>query len=154
MMRDSIEAFGFIVWLECRSCGARVPVFVFSGDTDMATSDLISLTDPVDKTVLIARRTTKDVDVLPPASECVIAHLDRKIGGRDFRWAHIISMHDARSGFRHPFQEFVRVRERTELVYRCIVCDGIDARPVKTTSLSDFRLGGGLILLGEGVVLR
>jgi hypothetical protein len=119
-------------------------VVVFSGDTDMATMGLISLSS-IEKTEVVIAYDCGTDEV--SFAERLSASLNRN----DLRLVPFLRAEQLRSVTPGTsFQEFRAAYRGPRLVYRCPYCRGGEAIAEEEQSFSGFARGGGTItLVGE-----
>lgn len=102
-MRLSKKIEGSILWLKCKNCSAEFPSFVFSGETDMSTAGLRTLTNLESKRLYIYEE--------PNTSAC----------GSEVE---LISVKEEKSVPGESFQEFQRRfhEKKPCYFYKCICC--------------------------------
>jgi len=133
---------GFVKWLRCKACDAEFPVFVFSGDTDMETQGLRSLTDYKTCALVIA-----ESDNLNQLLE-QIGHVNN--------WKEALfatSNREGSSAIGSSFIHFLNERRRPEVYYRCVVCNEPTATLAKEMPLTQFRSLGFKVHLDDSLIL-
>ncbi|SHI60547.1 hypothetical protein SAMN02745181_0484 [Rubritalea squalenifaciens DSM 18772] len=121
MLNDKIN--GTIVWLKCKDCLAEYPTFIFSGDTDMATSGYRAYTSIESKKLFLYSMPEK----LSKGTQVRLIRVDKA---------------KPRKG--EDFQAYLRRANNAKpvYVYKCIACTEGRSLSVKCMTTSELVKSG------------
>jgi len=109
---------GDIIWLKCKDCASEYPTFVFSGETDMITSELRVSTDLDSRQLVIYDNSTVSVS------------------GREVELLRVEREHSRPGESFQDFQNRLRVC-KPRCFYRCIACADGKASVVRKLSANE-----------------
>ena len=127
------------------------PHFVFSGDTDMATAGLGSLSSVVAHEIVLAEMDSTELTDGP--ARAFESRINGLLGRDDLRSVKLrrVEQQDIPAG--SSFQEFQKVYSPPRLIFACPRCDA-DATAVRTESIQGYERAGGKIRLIGDLTLR
>jgi Zn finger protein HypA/HybF involved in hydrogenase expression len=131
---------GSISVLRCKAEGHLTPHLTFSGDTDMVTADLGSLSSvSADEVVVVELGPGELGDVPTDRFECRInALLDRD----DLRFVRLRRVERDETPAGLSFQEYQKAYSSHRLIFACPRC-GADSVAIRTTSSRSYEQSGG-----------
>ena len=120
-MSKQVEAY--ILWLKCERCSCEFPTYVFSGENDMVTEQLRTVTNLSSKELIIFH----DSDIRPEGEEIELTRVEKE---------------KAKIG--ESFQEYrKRLNQNpTQYFYRCINCGYENAKVVGRLSVDELSARG------------
>lgn len=146
---------GEVQVLRCSSCGASIPRFQFSGDSDRDTDGLISAAACGGMKVVVAEATSSEWRSIGAGdSREALDRLRRESGLDDLQMPMMIRVE---GGVTPPagtsFAEFRKQYQPPIIVYRCPCCAVGEATETASHTLPDFAdLGGQLAVIGDLVL--
>jgi len=143
--RNRRKVEGYVLTLKCRRCGAKFPHAVFSGDTDMATDGLVSLTS-VERNELVFGELTADEWKLEDAKRVSAAcqRISGALARTDLRSVMVVRWQKSQSIAGLSFAAFRKTYKPPVGVYSCPHCGG-EAKSIQQQSWSEFMTSGGHI---------
>jgi hypothetical protein len=134
---------GTVVELQCSLCGKRFPHFIFSGDTDMVTSGLASVTSCELNEVVLAEL---NADQGGEGGAAFERRLSKQLNRNDMRVVHLLAVERTSPAYRgESFQEYRKRYTRPSLVYSCAYCAGGQSRSLGEATVEEFERSGGKI---------
>jgi Domain of unknown function (DUF3601) len=133
--------------LRCESCRREFPQVVFTGDTDMLTAGLASLTALTRSEVVLARLTAAEYNLGAAGDALFQDRIARQLSRTDLalvrvkRWE-TFTKKPKIIHFRFPLTKTIGV-------YECLYCPEGEARPLKTLNAERFEAKGGLITVAQ-----
>lgn len=141
------ENLFFVECLRCESCRREFPQVVFTGDTDMLTAGLASLTALTHNEVVLARLTGAEYNLGKAGASLFQDRIALQLSRTDLalvkikRWETFTKKPKiVRFGF--PLTEMIGV-------YECLYCPEGEARTFKTLNAERFEAKGGLITVAQ-----
>jgi hypothetical protein len=146
-----------VLTLRCRRCAAEFPHVVFSGDTDMATNGLCSLTAVGVDEVVIGELNGDEWKLgFTGAVAAFKARVSAALARGDLRDVPLVGT-EAESGEPNCTRSFVifrRLYAKPRALYGCAVCDEGEAIEVAPMEPGAFSRGGGkLTVIGDLTLL-
>ena len=140
------EANMSILWLRSLRTGRRFPAVLFSGDTDMATNGLFSLSSISGAEVVVTELFGEDYTASTPSLE---ARFNARLGRSDLRHVSIVRVvrHTVEPSPGLTFREVLASLRPSEVFY----CDIFDAEGEgeavveREESMEQFRASGGVV---------
>jgi len=143
---------GTVSILDCRECGRTSPHLIFSGDTDMATMGLASLTSVVaDEIVILESEQSECCDKTGRGLE---ARANRMLSRHDLRFVRLLHAEKIEPSAGQSFQEFREVYRAPNLTYSCPKCGVGEAVAGRSATLSEYRSEGGQFTVFGELELR
>lgn len=139
---------GDVVTLRCEQCRTTFHHFEFSGDTDMATSGLGSLTSCLGNDVVIAEMTPAEWNAGKDGEGAFSARISGALK-RDLATVRLLEPKPNKSLFFYPFAR----RAPVSIQYACACCSGGRAREVRRATAHKFQAVGGMITIFGDFVL-
>ncbi|MNY10492.1 hypothetical protein D3C86_1434760 [compost metagenome] len=143
---------GEVQQVQCSTCAACFPTFVFSGDSDMVTAELEAATSVEPPFVVLGQLNADELNAkYADGRERFSNRMSERLG------QHLVVLSVARwtpapSAKNMTFQQFQQAYRPSEPIYFCPKCGGEAA--VATRQLpADFVAGGGRLELTEGIAL-
>jgi hypothetical protein len=136
-----------ILWLRSLLTGRRFPTVLFSGDTDMATSGLASLSSITGPEVVVTHLTGKEVAVDEyTAPRNLEERINATLGRSDFRCVPLVRSVEHKTKPSISFQEFRASYRPPDLFYRDILAPDGEAIVDGQEILAEFRAAGGIVV--------
>ena len=127
------------------------PHLVFSGDTDMATAGLGSLSSAVADEIVLAELVSAELTDGP--ADAFESRINELLGRNDLRSVQLrrVEQEDIPVGL--SFQEFQKAYSPPRLIFVCPTCNA-DATAIRTESIQGYERAGGTIILIGDLTLR
>ena len=138
--------------LLCSKMGHKVPHVTFSGDTDMATAGLASVSSISKSEIVVGAMTPPEL-----ADETGLLFENRmnaELGRDDLRFARLLRIDQADSPAGLSFQEFQKVYVAPRLVFACPRCVSEEALQTEHQTLADYQHAGGIFTMRTDIELR
>jgi hypothetical protein len=145
---------GSIYELFCSTCDTKIPLFIFSGDTDMATDGLVSAGSNSENTVAIVEVLSDEYTLNGYAFDKIGKRFSMLFGRDDFHFVQFLRAEDVEIPNTTSFGEFRAHYKPPIAVFSCPCCAGGEMRAVKISEARKFQEAGGQILVGNDLVLR
>jgi hypothetical protein len=145
---------GYINKLDCRSCKALSYGFTFSGDTDMATQGLASLTSVITNELILFEMTGSEWNNYSDqtSAEHRISILLKR---DDLRAALFLRTEDTSpNGKGINFQEFRKNYKPPAVIYKCPICETGEAVSIEKQTIADYKNNGGTIICLNNLKIR
>jgi len=142
---------GAVSVLQCETEGHLTPHLVFSGDTDMATAGLGSLSSVVADEIVLAELDSTELTDGP--ADAFESRINELLGRDDLRSVQLrrVEREDIPAG--SSFQEFQKAYLPPRLIFACPRCNA-DATAIRTESIQGYERAGGTIRLIGDLTLR
>lgn len=143
---------GEVQQVQCSTCAARFPTFVFSGDSDMVTAGLEAATSVEPPFVVLGQLNADELNAeYADGRERFSNRMSERLG------QHLVVLSIARwtptpSARNMAFQQFQQAYRPSEPIYLCPKCGGEAAVATRQFS-ADFVAEGGRLVLTEGIAL-
>ena len=139
---------GTVSILDCETCGEASPHLIFSGDTDMVTMDLCSLTSmAANEVVILDAELTEWSD---PTGQRLEARVNKQLGRDDLRFIRLLGAEEIAYPAGLSFQDFRKVYRDARLTYSCPKCSVGEAVSGRSLTFTEYQHEGGqLTVLGE-----
>jgi hypothetical protein len=134
---------GSVSILRCSECGEDWPQVTFSGDTDMTTSGLASLSSHVCNEVVIAEMSASEF--ADTTGRVLEERINRQLRRSDLRSIQVLRSEPAPIADGLSFQEFRKVYEPPRLVFACPDCDEGEGTKIASLSPAAFIAQGGKV---------
>ena len=139
---------GDVVTLRCEQCGTTFHHFVFSGDTDMATAGLGSLSSCLGNDVVISEMTATEWNAAESGQKAFSTRVSEALG-RDLATVSLSAEET-----RKPFLSRLFARRSPDVAgYACACCSGGRAREVRRAAVDQFQAEGGRVTIFGDLVL-
>lgn len=138
---------GIVSILDCQNCQQTSPHMIFSGDTDMATSGLTSLTSATANEIVILETDSSEWN--GETGQDVENGVNKQMSRDDLRFVRLLEVEKVAYPAGLGFQDFRKVYREPRLTYSCPKCRDGKAVPGRSLAPSEYRSEGGqLTLLG------
>lgn len=142
---------GTVSVLRCEAEEHLTPHFTFSGDTDMATAGLASLSSVVSDEIVIAELRSNELD---DASGGIFQYrINQLLRRDDLRFLRLRRLEPAAGPAGTSFQDFQQAYAPARLVFFCPLCDS-DAVAARTETPADYTQRGGTLTLMADLEVR
>lgn len=139
---------GLVVSLDCQDCGGISPHLIFSGDADMATMGLASLTSMAANEIVIVEAEASEFT--EGTGSMLEARVNKQLSRDDLRFVRLLQITGSSEAEGLSFQEFRKAIRPPSHTYSCPKCGIGKAVSGNSVGPSEFlRDGGILTLLGE-----
>jgi hypothetical protein len=147
---------GTVLKLHCSSCRKTFPHFSFSGDTDMVTLGLGSVTSCERNEVVLAEFSAGEWNDLEVDGAARFERRLRKLLDRDdLRVVRLLAVEETATVARGvSSQKFLKQYRPPNLVFSCANCEGGQSRPISEATVDEFEQGGGRISVVGGLSTR
>ena len=143
---------GTVSTLDCRECGNSTPHLVFSGDTDMDTMNLVSLSSMFADEVVVVEATGSEW--IDESGQMIESRANRSLSRTDLRFVRLLRAAYTTTAKERDFQEFLKAHRPPSLIYACPKCSGGEAVEGITLSLAEYVRNGGLVTVLGDLELR
>nr|WP_295111555.1 hypothetical protein [uncultured Caulobacter sp.] len=144
-LRNRRRVEGYVLTLKCRRCGSKSPHAVFSGDTDMATDGLISLTSGERNELVVGELTAEEWTLEENARDSAACQrVSVALARTDLRPVRVIRWENSQPIAGLPFALFRKAYKPPVGVYSCPKCGG-EAKSIAKQSWTEFMTSGGHI---------
>ena len=142
---------GVVSVLQCEAEGHLTPHLIFSGDTDMATAGLGSLSSVAADEIVLAELDASELTDRP--ADTFERRINELLGRDDLRSVQLLRVErkDIPAGL--SFQEFQGAYSPPRLIFACPRCNA-DSTAVRTESTQLYERAGGKIRLIGDLTLR
>jgi hypothetical protein len=121
---------------------------IFSGDTDMATTGLASLTSSTANEIAVFE--AEPAEWSDQTGSSIEVRINKLLGRDDLRFVQLIRAEEISYPEGVSFQDFRKLYREPRLIYSCPKCGVGEAVSDRSLTLSEYRdEGGQLTLLGE-----
>jgi len=127
--------------LRCSECGEHWPNMTFSGDTDMVTAGLGSLSSRALNELVIAELSPHEFT--DTTGQALGERISNQLGRTDLRSIRLLRSEQAPIAAGTSFQQFREKYEPPRLVFVCPDCEGGEATEIASVSLDAFKAQGG-----------
>lgn len=136
---------GYVLRLRCERCERKFPHVIFSGDTDMATDGLCSLTAVGQDEVVIGEFDASERSLDYDGAESEFGErISRLLGRNDLRVVRLLRSEPSSSPREMSFRLF----------YSCPICPSGEAQKIEKMDWGRFRAAGGQItIIGDMALL-
>ena len=139
---------GTVSILDCPTCGEASPHLIFSGDTDMVTTGLASLTSVAANEVVITE--AEPPEWSDQTGQELEGRVNRLLDRDDLRFVRLLRAEEIAYTAGLSFQDFRKVYREPRLTYSCPKCSVGEAVSGRSLEFSEFEQEGGqLTVLGE-----
>jgi len=139
---------GTVVSLDCQDCGRISPHLIFSGDTDMATIGLASLTSMAANEIVVVEAEVSELT--EGTGNMLEARVNKQLSRDDLRFVRLLQVSGTAEAEGLSFQEFRKAVRPPSRTYSCPKCGAGKAVSGNSVGPPEFlRDGGILTLLGE-----
>jgi len=140
-----------ILWCRSSQTGKEFPIVQFSGDTDMATDGLVSLTSTSKPEVFVTTVTAEEYNADKKGTLKCEERVNRELSRIDLRVNFHVRIESASPPTGTSFQEFRKLFKPPMLFYRDIFSESGEAAVVKEETVDSFRSSGGVLHVLSGV---
>ncbi len=136
---------GSVLILRCEN-GSTFPHFQPSGDTDVETAGIGSLTSCDKNEIVLAEMTSREwTSIEKSGAEEFEKRISRELKRDDLRFVHLLRAEErAPESKAMSFQDFRKAYRPPILVFSCACADG-ESRVTKEMSMEEFRASGGRV---------
>lgn len=142
---------GVVSVLQCEAEGHLTPHLIFSGDTDMVTTGLGSLSSVVANEIVLAELDASELTDRP--ADAFERRINELLGRDDLRSVQLLRVERQDIPPELSFQEFQRAYSPPRLIFACPRCNA-DSTVVRTESTQLYERSGGTIRLIGHLTLR
>jgi hypothetical protein len=142
---------GIVSSLRCEGGGHITPHLTFSGDTDMVTAELTSLSSVTADEIVVAEMIDGELEDF--GSDAVQTRVNNLLARDDLRIVRLrrVEAHTAPTGV--SFQEFRQTYIPPRLIFACPQC-GSDALAYREATPTQYRQNGGTLTVIADLELR
>jgi hypothetical protein len=145
-MNQSRPVTGTVLELICSVCKKTFPHFRYSGDTDMLTLGLASVTSCEKNEVVLAELTADEFRLAANGEQPFEQRLQNQLNRNDLRVVRLISVQDKPTPLHgERFQDFQKRYSPATLVYSCACCAEGISRVEREATVEEFEQSGGKI---------
>ncbi|WP_152616222.1 hypothetical protein [Sphingomonas sp. ERG5] len=148
-MRPWIE--GTISILRCEGEGHLTPYLTFSGDTDMVTAGLASLSSIILDEIVVAEMASQELD--DEGGKAFQGRINSLLARNDLRFVRLRRVEGATLAAGSSFQDFRQTYSPPRLVFACPRC-GLDAATGRSATPSDYKRAGGTLTVVADLEIR
>lgn len=139
---------GTVSILDCSTCGEATPHLIFSGDTDMATMGLASLTSITANELVILE--AEPAEWTDQAGQLIESRVNMLLGRDDLRFVRLLRVEEIAYPEGLSFQDFRKLYREPRLTFSCPKCGVGEAVSGRSLELSEYQQEGGQVtVLGE-----
>lgn len=145
-MKRKVE--GTVSILDCKTCGQTSSHLIFSGDTDMGTWGLASLTSTTANEIVILKAEPPEWN--DETGQMLEARVNKQLSRDDLRFVRLLRAEEIACPARMSFQDFHKIYRAPRLTYLCPKCGVGEAVSGRSVEPSEYQREGGCVtLLGE-----
>lgn len=145
---------GYVLRLKCSRCNHEFPHVVFSGDTDMVTMGLSSLTAPEANEVIIGELSIAEYKLgFDAGLQAFEQRISETLQRTDLRTVRLLRSEVEQPPKGISFQAFRQQYKPPRIFYSCAACMIGEATEVDKLDWQRFENAGGQITLFEGLEL-
>ncbi|MBN9547083.1 MAG: hypothetical protein J0I19_16580 [Alphaproteobacteria bacterium] len=143
---------GEVSALLCRSCGKHTPYLTLSGDTDMVTNGLVSLSSIERNEIVVAD--THGNELRDKDGAATLGRVSGQLNRSDLRIVRLLRAEslDVKAG--PGFQAFVENHRPPSMIFSCPHCLTGEAKVEKRLSLAEYRREGGKLTILPDLEIR
>ena len=138
--------------LLCSKVGHKVPYVTFSGDTDMVTAGLASVSSISKSEIVVGEMTPPEL--ADKTGLLFENRMNAELGRDDLRIARLLRIDEADIPAGLSFQEFQRGYVAPRLVFACPRCISEEAIQTERQTLADYVYAGGMLTMRTDIELR
>jgi hypothetical protein len=142
---------GIISVLQCEVEGHLTPLLTLSGDTDMVTAGIASLSSVVANEIIVADLNASELG--DPSGENFQNRINRLLRRGDLRLVQLRRTEATAGSAGSTFQAFQKTYAPPRLVFACPRCDA-DAVAIRTQTPTNYKRGGGMITVMADLEVR
>ncbi len=148
-MRPWIE--GTVSILRCEGEGHLTPNLTFTGDTDMVTEGLASLSSVIRDEIVVAEMAPQEFD--DEGGNAFQGRINSLLDRTDLRFVRLRRVETATPPAGSSFQDFRQTYAPPRLVFACPRCD-LDALAERSVTPSDYKRAGGTLTVVADLEIR
>ncbi|HEU4704503.1 MAG TPA: hypothetical protein VFS45_02170 [Sphingomicrobium sp.] len=143
---------GIVSILRCEGCSQSTPHLTLSGDTDMTTTGLVSLSSVARDEIVVVK--LEPAEFADDTGLAVQTRLNSLLERDDLRFVRLRRADAAAPTGGISFQDFQKAYQPPRLIFACPKCDVGDASQLTSETPSSYKRGGGKLTVLAGIDLR
>lgn len=143
---------GTVVILQCSNCGTAFPHFLFSGEGDVDTAGLYSVSSCKKNEIVLGEMESNEWNHFDDGGILSFeARISKQLGRDDLRSTRLLRLEKGNGvATGVNFREFIKTYRSPIQVFSCICCASGESRFVEEITVQEFLLkGGGISTLGR-----